>query len=77
MLGYGAYKLFEENKFGNMVSVEDNFDIKPIPFSELIDPETLLTKIRTVNPNKDFYKLKESLSYHVGQKNFENGNDEY
>lgn len=77
MLGYGAYKLFEENKFGNMVSVEDNFDIKPIPFSELIDPETLLTKIRTVNPNKDFYKLKESLSYHVGQKNFENGNDEF
>lgn len=73
MLGYGAYKLFKENMFGNMVSVEDNFDIKSIPFNELIDPETLLTKIRTVNPNKDFYKLKESLSYHAGQKNYENG----
>ncbi|MDD3858833.1 MAG: 6-phosphofructokinase [Bacteroidales bacterium] len=68
MLGYGAFKLFQENKFGHMVSVADNFDIKAIPFNKLINPKTLLTKIRTVNPEKDFYKLKESLSYHAGKK---------
>ena len=46
-----------------MVSVTDNFDIKGIPFEELIDPETLLTRVRLVSKGSDFYNLKEALSY--------------
>lgn len=63
MLGYGAFKLVAEEKFGHMVSVSDNFDIRAIPFSELVDPETLVTKLRNVPKGSDFYTLKEALSY--------------
>lgn len=62
-LGYGAYKLFSTGKIGHMVSVKDQFDIVPIDFSELIDPETLTTKVRTVPENSDFYHLKNALTY--------------
>ena len=63
MLGYGAFKLMQANKFGHMVSVDENFNIKAIPFDELIDDKTLLTKLRNVPQGSDFYELKESLSY--------------
>ena len=63
MLGYGAYKLYKEGKFGHMVSVTNNFDIKAVPFDELIDKETLLTKLRNVPKGSDFYDLKEALAY--------------
>ncbi|MBN2040106.1 MAG: 6-phosphofructokinase [Spirochaetes bacterium] len=63
MLGYGAYKFYSENRFGVMVSVNDNFDLKPVPFEELIDPETLRTRLRDVPKGSDFYTLKENLSF--------------
>jgi ATP-dependent phosphofructokinase / diphosphate-dependent phosphofructokinase len=63
MLGYGAHKFYSENTFGIMVSVTDNFDLKAVPFSELIDPETMKTKLRDVPKGSDFYTLKERLSY--------------
>jgi 6-phosphofructokinase len=63
MLGYGSYKFFSEDTFGVMVSVTDNFDLKAVPFSELIDPETLMTKLRDVPKGSDFFTLKERLSY--------------
>lgn len=63
MLGYGGYILYKKKLFGHMVSLTDNFDIKGIPFDDLIDPETLLTKIRFVSKGSDFYNLKEALSY--------------
>lgn len=63
MLGYGAFKLVAEEKYGHMVSVSDNFDIKGIPFDELVDPRSLVTKLRNVPKGSDFYNLKEALSY--------------
>lgn len=65
MLGYGGYRLVSQEKFGHMVSAEADLTIKAVPFSELIDPETLYTKIRLVDTNSDLYKLKEILSYSV------------
>lgn len=62
MLGYGGYRLVSEEKFGHMVSVEADFTIKAVPFDELIDPVTLLTKIRLVDKKSDLFKLKEILS---------------
>lgn len=62
MLGYGAYKLYSMKKFGHMVSVSDNFDIKAIPFRELIDQKTMLTRVRYVPKGSDFYDLKEALA---------------
>ena len=63
MLGYGAIKLFTEMKFGHMVSVSDNFDIIAIPFLELVDERTLVTKVRNVPQGSDLFTLKEALSY--------------
>ncbi len=63
MLGYGAYLLYKKGLFGQMVSVTDNFDVKGIPFDELIDPQSLLPRIRFVSKGSDFYNLKEALSF--------------
>jgi len=63
MLGFGAYKLYKNKQFDCMVSVSDNFQIVGVPFSELIDPQTLLTRLRNVPRGSDFFELKEALSY--------------
>ena len=63
MLGYGAYKLYKNSQFSSMVSVSDNFQIVAVPFQELIDPQTLLTRVRNVPRGSDFFDLKEALSY--------------
>jgi hypothetical protein len=63
MLGYGAYKFYADGQFGIMVSVTDNFDLKAVPFGELVDADTLKTKLRDVPSGSDFFTLKERLSY--------------
>ena len=63
MLGFGAYKLYKNRQFDCMVSVSDNFSIVGVPFEQLIDPQTLLTKLRNVPRGSDFFELKEALSY--------------
>jgi len=62
MLGFGAFKLYNRQEFNSMVSVSDNFQIIAVPFKELIDEKTLLTRLRDVPKGSDFYELKESLS---------------
>lgn len=66
MLGFGAYKLYCRKEFDSMVSVSDNFQIVAKPFSELIDPDTLLTRLRDVPRGSDFYELKAALSFESG-----------
>ncbi len=63
MLGYGAYQLFAQGKIGHMVSVVETFDIHSIPFSDLINPVNLTTKVRTVSTDSDLYHLKNALTY--------------
>jgi 6-phosphofructokinase len=63
MLGFGAYKLYSRQEFNAMVSVSDNFQIIAVPFSQLIDEKTLLTRLRDVPRGSDFFELKEALSY--------------
>ena len=65
MLGFGAYKLYKNRQFDCMVSVSDNFSIVGVPFEQLIDPQTLLTKLRNVPRGSDFFDLKEALSYKI------------
>jgi len=61
MLGYGAAKYYMEENFGVMVSVTDNFDLKAVPFTDLIDKDTLLTRLRDVPRGSDFFNLKNRL----------------
>jgi len=63
MLGYGAYKLFKNGYSDHMVSVSDNFSIIGVRFADLIDPATLLTRLRNVPRGSDFFELKEALTY--------------
>jgi 6-phosphofructokinase 1 len=63
MLGYGAYRLYSQENCNCMVSVSDNFQIVPVPFDELVDHQTLLTKLRNVPSGSDFFELKEALSF--------------
>ncbi len=61
-LGVGAYRALVEQKLnGVMVSVSGQFDLKFVPFDELVDPTTLVTKVRYIDPKSDFYRLARFL----------------
>ena len=63
-LGVGAYRaVVEEGLSGHMVSVHDQLALKYVPFDELIDPETLKTRIRYIDTDSDFYRLARGLEY--------------
>jgi 6-phosphofructokinase 1 len=61
-LGVGAYRaLVEEKLNGVMVSVSGQLDLHYVPFEELVDPETLVTKVRFIEPGCDFHRLARFL----------------
>ncbi|MEM8911190.1 MAG: 6-phosphofructokinase [Planctomycetota bacterium] len=61
-LGVGAYRaLVEEKLNGVMVSVSGQFDLHFVPFEELVDPQTLVTKVRFIQPGCDFHRLARFL----------------
>ncbi len=63
-LGVGAQRaLVEERLSGHMVSVEKQLQLKYVPFGELIDPETLKTRVRLIERESDLYRLARSLEY--------------
>jgi 6-phosphofructokinase 1 len=76
-LGIGAYRaLVEEGLDGHMVSVTGQLDLRYVPFSELVNPETLITEVRFVNPGSDFHRLARFLEtrvdmggdWHIGRR---------
>jgi len=68
-LGVGAFRaVYEKGLSGVMVSVEDQMQIKYVPFHELIDPKTLLAKIRYIRRGSDFYQLARSLEYQMPEE---------
>lgn len=61
-LGVGAFRaLVEKGYSGVMVSISGQLDLRYVPFSELIDPQTLVTVVRYIDPNSDFHKLARFL----------------
>jgi 6-phosphofructokinase 1 len=61
-LGVGAFRaLVEKGYSGVMVSVTGQLDLHYVPFSELINPQTLVTVVRYIDPNSDFHKLARFL----------------
>lgn len=65
-LGVGAYRaLVQDGKSGVMISVEKQFDLKYVPFEELIDQSNLTTKVRFIRRDSDFYKLARFLETNV------------
>jgi 6-phosphofructokinase 1 len=61
-IGVGAYRaLIEEKLNGVMVSVGGQFEMSFVPFDTLVDPETLVTKVRFIDSKSDFYRLARLL----------------
>ncbi|HVC95218.1 MAG TPA: 6-phosphofructokinase [Pirellulales bacterium] len=67
-LGVGAYRaLVEEKLDGVMVSVSGQFELNYVPFEILVDPETLITMVRYVEPESDFHRLARFLETYVNE----------
>jgi ATP-dependent phosphofructokinase / diphosphate-dependent phosphofructokinase len=61
-LGVGAYRaLVEEKLNGVMVSVSGQLDLHYVPFEQLVDPQTLVTKVRFIERGSDFHRLARFL----------------
>lgn len=68
-LGVGAYvALVEKNLDGHMVSTVGQLDHCFVPFSNLVDPKTLITEVRYIDVDSDFHKLAVMLSDDMGEK---------
>jgi 6-phosphofructokinase len=67
-LGVGAYRaLVEEGLDGVMVSVVGQLQLHFVPFERLIDPQTLVTVVRYIDPGSDFHRLARFLETHVNE----------
>lgn len=66
-LGVGAFRLIEQGRKGEMVTVRDNLEIDGIPFKELIEPGSLLVRNRSIDRGGDFYTLLRSLEESFSQ----------
>ena len=65
-LGVGAYRaLCEDRRNGAMVSVSGQLDLHYVPFEDLIDPDTLVTKVRFIQSGCDFQLLARFLETQV------------
>ncbi len=65
-LGVGAYRaLVENNLNGVMVSVAGQLELHYEPFENLVDPETLVTRVRYIEPGSDFHSLARFLETDV------------
>ena len=61
-LGVGAYRALVENGLdGVMVSVSGQLNLNYVPFEKLVDPETLVTVVRYIQPGSDFQRLARFL----------------
>lgn len=67
-LGVGAYRaLVEKGLDGVMVSVSGQLDLNYVPFETLVDPDTLVTKVRFVERDSDFHRLARFLETDVNE----------
>ena len=68
-LGVGAYRaLVEKGLNGVMVSVSGQLQLHYVPFEELVDPSTLVTVVRYIEPDSDFQKLTRFLETYVNEE---------
>lgn len=65
-LGVGAYRaLVEEKLNGVMISVVGQLDLRYVSFETLVNPETLVTLVRYIEPNSDFHRLARFLETYI------------
>jgi 6-phosphofructokinase len=65
-LGVGAFRALVQRRYnGVMVSVARQLDLTYVPFEDLVDPQTLVTVVRYVEPTSDFYYLARFLETQI------------
>ncbi len=65
-LGVGAFRaLVEKQLDGVMISVSGQLELNFVPFEKLVDPKTLVTKVRYIEPSSDFQRLARFLETYV------------
>jgi 6-phosphofructokinase len=65
-LGVGAYRALVEKRLdGVMVSVSGQLNLNYVPFNQLVDPATLVTVVRYIEPDSDFHRLARFLETYV------------
>ena len=65
-LGVGAYRaIVEKGLNGVMVSVSGQLDLHYVGFEQLVNPETLVTTVRYINPESDFHRLARFMETYV------------
>ena len=66
-LGVAATDAVLSGDFWNMVTVEGFFDSNIIPFSDLVDPATLLVRNWHMSPDEGLYKLLRAMQQPFGK----------
>ncbi len=67
-LGVGAYRALVERQLdGVMVSVLGQLELNYVDFKQLVDPETLITVVRYVQPGSDFHRLARFLETYINE----------
>ncbi len=65
-IGVGAFRaLIEKRLNGVMVSVGGQLDLTFVPFEDLVDPKTLVTKVRYIVLGSDFHRLARFIETYV------------
>lgn len=65
-LGVGAFRaLIEDGRDEVMVSTMGQLALRFVPFAELIDPDTMMTKTRYIEYGSDFHKLARFLETYI------------
>ena len=68
-LGVGAYRALVENRLnGVMVSVKGQLELTYVPFEQLVNPKTLVTTVRYIQPGSDFQQLARFLETYVNER---------
>lgn len=64
-LGVGAARGLMSGRHAEMVSCSGQLEVRYVPFTELMDAETLSTDVRYVRPGSDFHQLAHLLGTRV------------
>ena len=70
-LGYCAAQFLLDGGNAAIVTI-DNGRFSPIPFKDILDPETGRTKVRMVDVNSEYYKIARDYMARLSEKDFEN-----
>jgi 6-phosphofructokinase 1 len=67
-LGVGAFRALVEKRLdGVMVSAAGQLELRFVPFHQLVDPATLVTVVRYIEPGSDFHRLARFLETYVNE----------